>query len=58
MMNQRGTQRTAASAPQTDKPTRHVYTAPRLSRWGSLEDLTRGGLAGINDMDATGSQPI
>jgi len=59
MNDDRVTARGEASGKRRDgEPLQRSYTRPTLTRWGSLEEITKGPLFPAQDMDGTGSNPI
>jgi hypothetical protein len=43
--------------PTEEQPKKKAYRAPELVAWGTITDLTRGGLFGNDDGDFTGTSP-
>lgn len=44
--------------PREISSSKKVYREPELVEWGSIMDLTRGGMAGGEDGDFTGTNPF
>ncbi len=42
------------SKPDTERPEKKVYRKPEIVEWGSVVDLTAGGLNGFHDVDGLG----